>query len=73
MSFKESTLEKEEILKAVGKLSEKVDRLTTNAPLIKEKICSLCCSKDHEDGRNLSRKVKRRGRSACSELHYLLE
>ena len=50
VSFKESTLEKEEILKAVGKLSEKVDRLTTNAPLMKAKICSLCCSKDHEDG-----------------------
>ena len=50
VSFKESTLEKEEILKAVGKLSEKVDHLTTNAPLIKAKICSLCCSKDHEYG-----------------------
>ena len=50
VSFNESTLEKEEILKALGKLSEKVNRLTTNAPLIKAKICSLCCSKDHEDG-----------------------
>ena len=50
VSFKESTLEKDEILKAVGKLSEKVDRLTTNVPLIKAKICSICCSKDQEDG-----------------------